>query len=281
MKGLTIIRKRKLGYYVILAPFTVFALFPFYWMIVTSLKTKPELYSLSANPFLVQKGISWDSYFFLFKETLFTVWYKNSIVSSVLATLISVTVSILAAYSLARLKFRGSQFFGISIFFSYLVPPALLFVSLFTVINYLNLANNIFSLVFAFPTFAIPFSTWLLMGYFNSIPKEIEEAALVDGASRAQVIIRIIIPIAIPGIITSALFSFTLCWGSLIYPLAFISSGPQKVLTSGLLVDLIRGDVFYWGPLMAAATLTTVPIVIIYSFFMEFFVSGLTQGAIK
>jgi len=269
------------GYYVGLVPFLVFSLFPFYWMVITSLKKKSELYNLASNPLFVQKGIAWENFTFLFKQTLFGIWYKNSVVTSVLATILSVAVSILAAYSLARLKFRGSQFFGIAIFFSYLVPPALLFVSLFDVINFFGLADNVFSLVIAFPTFAIPFSTWLLMGYFSSIPKEIEESAMVDGATRFQTITKIIFPIAIPGIITSALFSFALCWSSLIYPLAFLSSGPQKVLTSGLITDLIRGDVFYWGPLMAAATLATVPIVLIYTFAMEYFVSGLVQGAVK
>ena len=269
------------GFYVGLIPFLIFALFPFYWMVITSLKSKAELYSLASNPFFIQRGITWENFAFLFKQTLFTVWYKNSIVTSTLATVLSVAVSVLAAYSLARLKFRGSQFFGIVIFFSYLVPPALLFVSLFDVINFVGLADNVFSLVVAFPTFAIPFSTWLLMGYFSSIPKEIEESAMVDGATRFQTITKIIFPLAIPGIITSALFSFALCWSSLIYPLAFLSSGPQKVLTSGLITDLIRGDVFYWGPLMAAATMATVPIVIIYSLSMEYFVSGLVQGAVK
>ncbi len=250
-------------------------------MVITSLKSKAELYSLTANPFVVQKGVTWENFSFLFKQTLFAVWYKNSIVTSLLATILSVSVSVLAAYSLARLKFRGSQFFGIAIFLSYLVPPTLLFVSLSEVINFFRLADNVFSLVLAFPTFAIPFSTWLLMGYFSSIPRTLEEAAMLDGASRFQIIVKIIFPVAIPGIITAALFSFTLCWSSLIYPIAFISSGPQKVLTSGLIVDLIRGDVFYWGPLMAAATLATVPIVIIYSLSMEYFVSGLVQGAIR
>lgn len=269
------------GFYIALIPFLIFALSPLYWMVVTSLKTKAELYSLTGNPFIVQRGITWENFSFLFNQTLFTVWYRNSVVASTLATILSVAVSVLAAYSLARLKFRGSQFFGVAIFFSYLVPPALLFVSLFDVINFFGFADSMFSLVIAFPTFAIPFSTWLLMGYFSSIPREIEESAMVDGATRLQTLTKIIFPLAIPGIITAALFSFTLCWNSLIYPIAFISSGPQKVLTSGLIVDLIRGDVFYWGPLMAAATLATVPIVVIYTLSMEYFVSGLVQGAVK
>jgi len=267
--------------YAALLPFVVFSLFPFYWMVITSLKKKAELYSLTANPFYVQKGVTWENFVFLFKETLFSLWYKNSVVTSLLATILSVFVSVFAAYSLARLKFRGSQFFGMAIFLSYLVPPALLFVSLSEVINFFRLADSAFSLVVAYPTFAIPFSTWLLMGYFSSIPRAIEEAAMLDGASHFQIIFRIIFPLAIPGIITAALFSFTLCWNCLIYPIAFISSGPEKVLTSGLIADLIRGDVFYWGPLMAAATLATVPIAVIYSLSMDYFVSGLVQGAVK
>ncbi|MBC7190221.1 carbohydrate ABC transporter permease [Candidatus Aerophobetes bacterium] len=274
-------RSKSLAYYIGLLPFVVFALFPFYWMVITSLKKKSELYSLMGNPFIIQKGITWENFSFLFNQTLFTLWYKNAVVTAVLATALSVGVSVLAAYALARLKFRGSQFFGIAIFFSYLVPPALLFVSLFDVINFFGLADNVYSLILAYPTFAIPFSTWLLMGYFSSIPREIEESAMVDGATRLQTITKIILPVAIPGIITSALFSFALCWSSLIYPLAFLSSGTQKVLTSGLITDLIRGDVFYWGSLMAAATLATVPIVIMYTLAMEYFVSGLVQGAVK
>lgn len=267
--------------YLALIPFVLFLLFPFYWMLVTSLKTDQELYNPGSIPLLVQKGITLDHYTFLFTETNFITWFLNSTIVAILVTAFSVTISVLAAYSLARLRFRGSNFFGMGIFVTYLVPPTLLFIPLSRVISFLNLTDTIWALVIAYPTFAIPFSTWLLMGYFRTIPRELEECAMVDGATRLQALIRIVLPVAIPGITTAALFTFTLSWGEFIYALSFIAQSAHRTLPVGVVAELRRGDVFFWGSLMAGALIASIPVVIAYSFFTDYFVSGLTAGATK
>ena len=267
--------------YLFLIPFLIFALFPFFWMLTTSFKTDQEIYNVNANPFLIKMGITLKHYTFLLNKTGFNVWFRNSLVISTLATVISISVSVLAAYSLTRLRFRGATLLGIGIFITYLIPPTLLFIPLSEVVAFFRLMDSIFALVLTYPTFAIPFSTWLLMGYFSSIPRAIEEAALVDGATRWQVLAKVVIPIAIPGIVTATLFSFTLSWGHMLYGFAFVSSSTQKPLTAGIVAELIRGDVFFWGSLMAAALLGSIPIVACYTILTEFYISGLTKGAVK
>jgi multiple sugar transport system permease protein len=267
--------------YVGLVPFLFFALFPFYWMIITSLKTNQELYDVTQVPVLIRQGITFAHYDLLLRQTRFLTWFANSLLVGVLSTLVSTAVSVLAAYSVARLRFRGSHLFGMGIFVTYLIPPTLLFLPLSQVVAFLGLGDTLWALVVTYPTFLVPFSTWLLMGYFRTIPKEVEECAMVDGSTRLQALFRIVLPMALPGVLTVVLFSFTLSWGHFIYALAFVSSATQKVITVGLATELVRGDVFYWGALMAGALLGSVPIVIVYSCFTNRFVAGLTAGATK
>lgn len=273
------IRSAAFGY-VNLLPFVFFALFPFYFMFVTSFKSNAELYNLKSVPFTVEKPIV-EHYTYLFRRTEFLTWMKNSLIIAVVATGASVVISIFAGYSLSRLRFRGAGTFGTAIFVTYLVPPTLLFLPLSQVVVWLGLADSIWSLIITYPTFLVPFCTWLLMGYFRTIPREVEECALVDGASRMQTLVRIVLPMAIPGIICALLFSFTLCWNEFIYALTFVSQSASKTAVVGVTADLIRGDIYYWGSLMAGAVLASVPIVVCYVLFLDYYVSGLTAGAVK
>jgi len=267
--------------YANLTPFVFFALFPFYFMFVTSFKRNAELYSLSSVPFWIQTGVITDHYAFLFQRTEFLTWMRNSVVISVLATAVSLLIAILAGYSLARLRYRGVGSFGTAVFVTYLVPPTLLFLPLSQVVSWLGLSDSIWALVVTYPTFLVPFSTWLLMGYFRTVPREVEECALVDGASRMQTLLKIVLPMAVPGIVCAALFGFTLCWNEFIYALTFVSQSGNKTAVVGVTADLIRGDIYYWGSLMAGAVLASVPIVVIYVWFLDYYVSGLTAGAVK
>lgn len=273
-----------------LVPFILFALFPFYFMVITSFKADGELYNLKANPFIIQLsptaphysgGPTLEHYQLLLRDTPFLTWLFNSILVSVLATAISIVLAILAAYSLARLRFRGATSFGTAVFITYLVPTTLLFLPLAQVVNRLGLADSVWALIVTYPTFLVPFCTWLLLGYFRTIPQEIEECAMVDGCTRFQALIRIVLPVAVPGIVCAVLFAFTISWNEFIYALTFISSTAQKTTSVGVTAELIRGDIFYWGSLMAGAVLGSVPIVLVYVVFMDYYVSGLTQGAIK
>jgi multiple sugar transport system permease protein len=264
-----------------LVPFILFSLFPFYFMVVTSFKTDGELYDLKAVPFLIQRGATLEHYQLLVSDTPFLIWVFNSVLVSVLATGISIVIAILAAYSLARLRFRGAPSFGTAVFITYLVPTTLLFLPLAQVVNRLGLADSVWALILTYPTFLVPFCTWLLLGYFRTIPQEIEECAMVDGCTRFQALIRIVLPVAVPGIVCAILFAFTISWNEFIYALTFISSTAQKTTTVGVTAELIRGDIFYWGSLMAGAVLGSIPIVLVYVLFMDYYVSGLTQGAIK
>ncbi len=267
--------------YANLAPYLLFALFPFYFMMITSLKPDAELYDLKSIPFLIRTGVITEHYRFLLAGTEFLTWVKNSLIISVLATSVSLLISILAGYSLARLRFPGVGSFGTAVFITYLVPPTLLFLPLSQVVVWLGLGDSIWALVVTYPTFLVPFCTWLLMGYFRTIPKEVEECALVDGATRMQTLWRIVLPMAVPGIICALLFSFTLCWNEFTYALTFISQTANKTAVVGVTADLIRGDIYYWGSLMAGAVLASLPIVVCYSLFLDYYVSGLTAGAVK
>jgi multiple sugar transport system permease protein len=264
-----------------LVPFILFSLFPFYFMVVTSFKSDGELYDLKAVPFLIQRGATLEHYQLLLRDTPFLTWLFNSVLVSVLATGISIVIAILAAYSLARLRFRGATSFGTAVFITYLVPTTLLFLPLAQVVHQLGLADSVWALIVTYPTFLVPFCTWLLLGYFRTIPQEIEECAMVDGCTRFQALVRIVLPVAIPGIVCAILFAFTISWNEFIYALTFISSTAQKTTTVGVTAELIRGDIFYWGSLMAGAVLGSIPIVLVYVLFMDYYVSGLTQGAIK
>jgi len=274
------IRSAAFGY-ANLVPYVFFALFPFYYMIVTSLKNDAELYNLKAVPFLIQTGVITDHYRYLFFKTDFLTWMKNSLIISVTATSISLVIAILAGYSLARLRFPGVGSFGTAVFITYLVPPTLLFLPLSQVVVWLGISDTIWALVVTYPTFLVPFSTWLLMGYFRTIPREVEECALVDGASRMQTLTRIVLPMAIPGIVCVTLFGFTLTWNEFTYALTFVSQTANKTAVVGVTADLIRGDIYYWGSLMAGAVVASLPIVIVYVWFLDYYVSGLTAGSVK
>jgi multiple sugar transport system permease protein len=271
----------KVWRHLLLVPFLVFALFPFYHMTLTSLKQDRELYDRHAAPLIIRQAPTLEHYGKLIRETEFLTWTKNSLLVTALATTASVAIGTVAAYALARLKFFGVSTFGTGIFVTYLVPTTLLFLPLAQVVNWVGLGDSKWALVLTYPTFLVPFCTWLLMGYFRTVPKEVEECAMVDGATRIQALWRIVLPIAVPGLVCAALFAFTLSWNEFIYALTFTSSSEQITASVGVTSELIRGDIYFWGELMAGAILGSVPIVILYVFFLDYYVSGLTAGAIK
>jgi multiple sugar transport system permease protein len=274
-------RARKIAIHLALVPFLLFAVFPFYHMALTSLKTDRELYDRGANPLLIRQGPTLAHYTMLFTETEFVTWTKNSLLVTILATGVSLVLGTAAAYALSRLKFVGVGGLGTAIFVTYLVPTSLLFLPLAQVVNWLGLADSKWALVVTYPTFLVPFCTWLLMGYFRTVPREVEECAMVDGATRIQALWRIVLPIAVPGLVCAALFAFTLSWNEFIYALTFTSSSDQITARVGVTSELIRGDIYFWGSLMAGAVLASIPIVVLYVFFLDYYVSGLTAGAIK
>jgi len=254
-------------------------LFPFYWMAITTFKPNAELLSREGNPFWVKNPTLAHIHKLLF-DTAYPDWLWNTVLISVVATFISLTMSVLAAYAIERLRFRGSRYVGMSIFLAYLVPPSILFIPLATIIYKLELFDTRLALILTYPTFLIPFCTWLLMGYFKSIPLELEECALIDGASRLQILVKIILPLAVPGMISAGIFAFTLSWNEFIYALTFVSSSEVKTVPVGVITELVEGDVYHWGSLMAGALLGSLPVAVLYSFFVEYYVSGLT-GAVK
>jgi len=271
----------KIATHLALVPFLVFALFPFYHMALTSLKQDRELYDRHAVPLLIRQAPTLEHYAKLLWDTPFFTWMKNSLLVTLLSTTLSLVIGTVAAYALARLKFFAVGSFGTAIFVTYLVPTSLLFLPLAQVVNWLGLADSKWALVVTYPTFLVPFCTWLLMGYFRTVPKEVEECALVDGATRIQALLRIVLPIAVPGLVCAALFAFTLSWNEFIYALTFTSSSEEITASVGITSALIRGDIYFWGSLMAGAVLGSVPIVILYVFFLDYYVSGLTAGALK
>ncbi len=282
----TVWRKRKaLANYIALLPYLAFALFPFYIIAITSLKSKQEINNLGKSPFWT-KGIEWENFTFLWTDTgFFEHWMVNTFIVTTVSTIISVSLGILAAYALARLRFRGVEIFGVAVFIIYLVPQTLLFIPLIDVINFIDdiipIRDTYWSLILTYPTFLVPFVTWLLMGYFRTIPVEVEECAYLDGCSRLGALFRVVLPMAVPGIICAILFSYTLSWNEFLYSLVFIQDETAKTVSVGVFTELIRGDIYFWGSLMAACLLGTVPIVILYGFLMDYYTSGLTQGAIK
>ena len=256
-----------------------FLLFPFYWMANTVFKSDMELYNLKLNPLYVHNP-TLSNIVYLFKETIFLKWMANTFFVAITATVISLVVSLLAAYAIQRLRFKTSGPTGVAIFLSYLVPQTILFIPLAHIIFKLRLWDSLWSLVLTYPTFLIPFCTWLLMGYFKTIPKEMEECAMIDGAGRIKIFRRIILPLCLPGILSAGIFCFTLSWNEYIYALAFISTTTSKTVPIGLVTELVRGDVYHWGPLMAGALCASVPVALVYSFFVEHYVAGMT-GALK
>jgi len=272
--------RRLVTLYLPLSLAAIVLLFPFYWMLITSLKTNRELIDLGGLPFWVFQP-TLEHYQFLFGETGFMRWALNTLTISIAATAISLVCSILAGYTLARLRFRGAGAIAAAIFVTYLVPQTLLFLPLLEVVRQLGLSNTLWSMILTYPTILIPFGTWLLMGYFRSIPRELEESALIDGASRVRAMTQIVLPLAMPGILSAAIFSFTLSWNEFIYALVFTTSTDIKTIPVGVVTELVKGDVYFWGSMMAACLIASVPIAIIYNFFVARFVAGFTMGAIK
>ncbi len=260
--------------------FIVILLFPFYWMLITSIKPDAELYDLDRSPLSLQQP-TLIHYKFLFENTRFLLWLKNSALVAVVSTTVSIIIGTLAAYSLARLRFKGSQTLGLTIFITYLIPTTLIFLPLAYVVRNFGLYDKQIALMVTYPTFLIPFCTWLLMGYFKGIPRELEESAMIDGATRLQALWMVILPIMMPGIISAALFAFTLSWNEFVYALTLAQTEAIKTLPVAIVSQLVLADVYFWGPLMAAALLGSVPIAILYSFFLEYYVKGMTAGAVK
>ena len=280
MEYLSTLPRRVVTVYVPLAILLFILLFPFYWMATTTFKPDAELYNYEKfNPFWVAHP-TLDHIKKLLFETSYPDWMLNTVIISVSSTFISLFCAVCAAYAIERLRYTGSQYFGLAIFLAYLVPPSILFIPLATMVFRLGLFDSDWALVLTYPTFLVPFCTWLLMGYFRSIPYELEECALIDGASRLQILAKITLPLAVPGLISAGIFAFTLSWNEFIYALTFISSSENKTIPVGAITELVEGDVYHWGSLMAAALLGSLPVVILYSFFVEHYVSSLT-GAVK
>jgi multiple sugar transport system permease protein len=273
-------RTHIINIYLPLAAYLIFLLFPFYWMTLVSFKPTNDLFNMNFNPFWIQH-FTLDNYLYLFQSTDFASWLKNTLIVSIVSTALSLICSVFIGYALARFRFPGSNFLGVGIFLAYLVPPTLLFLPLAQVIAKLNLYNTYWALILTYPTQLIPFASWLLMGYFQTIPKEIEESAMADGCSRLQILVRIVLPLSLPGLISAGIFCFTLCWNEFLYALIFMSSGSMKTIPVGTVSDLIKADTLFWGSLMASAVLGSFPIALIYSFFVKYYVSGLTAGAVK
>jgi len=265
--------------YLPLAIFLFVLLFPFYWMGITAFKPNNELLSREGNPFWVHAPTFAHVHKLLF-ETAYPQWMWNTVVVSVVSTFFSLAASVLAAYAIERLRFSGAKHVGLAIFLAYLVPPSILFIPLASVVFQLGLFDTRWALILTYPTFLIPFCTWLLMGYFRSIPFELEECALIDGANRWQILTKIVLPLAVPGLISAGIFAFTLSWNEFIYALTFISSSENKTVAVGVVTELVEGDVYHWGSLMAGALFGSLPVAFVYSFFVEHYVSGLT-GSVK
>jgi multiple sugar transport system permease protein len=266
--------------YIPLAVFVVLMLFPFYWMLITSIKPNRELYSQKVMPLMVYQP-TLKHYIDLLYETNFLTWTYNTMLVAVVTTVVSVVLGTMMAYPLARMRFPGAAVVAIGVAATYLVPQPLLFIPMSDIINRLDLGNTLTAVMLTYPTLLIPFCAWLLMGYFKSVPRELEEAARIDGASRLQAMVRIVLPLCTPGLLSAGIFAFTLAQNEFLYALIFLAKSDVRTVPVGAITELIRGDVFYWGQLMAAALLGSVPVAIIYSFFVDYYVAGLTAGSVK
>lgn len=267
--------------YTAVAFFTVFAALPFAWMILAAFKTDHDLYNPANNPFIFNDFPTLDYVTSLFRDTPYLTFIWNTFIVAVFVSLITVVAAVPAAYSLTRLAGRWGESLGIGIFMVYLVPPTLLFIPMTRIISDLHLKNTLGSLILVYPTFTIPFCTWLLIGFFKSIPWEIEEQAMIDGYSRLGAIWRAVLPVALPGILTVVVFSFALTLHEFVYALAFVTSSSEKTISVGVTTELIRGDVYSWQPLMAAAIIVAIPVALLYNVFLDRFIAGFTVGAVK
>ncbi|HWX50896.1 MAG TPA: carbohydrate ABC transporter permease [Roseomonas sp.] len=269
-----------IGAYVALAVFIVFFMTPPFHMLMTSLKSSGEIADLSGNPWIVRQP-TLENYWELVTRGNYLIHFRNSIIVTGCTVAITMVISTMAAFALARMKFWGSATLATGVFLTYLVPETLLFIPLFQIIGHLGLYNNLWAMVLLFPTLTVPFCTWIMIGYFASIPKELDEAALIDGAGHLQMLWKIFIPVALPGILAAMIFAFTVSWGAFIYPLAFLVSSDQMLLTVGIVSDLIRADTFQWGKIMAGALMAALPPLLVYAFLMDYYIAGLTAGATK
>jgi multiple sugar transport system permease protein len=272
--------RRTVTVYIPLALFVIVLLFPFYWMAITSFKPDSEMYDYKDfNPFWIHSPTLHNIKVLLF-DTNYPRWLTTTMTIAVASTFLSVGSSVLCAYAIERLRFKGAQHVGLAIYLAYLVPPSILFIPLATVVFQYGLFDSPMALILTYPTILIPFSTWLLMGYFKTIPFELEECALIDGASRWQILIKIVLPLAIPGLISAFIFCFTLCWNEFIYALTFLQSTQNKTVPVAIVNEFVDGDIYRWGSLMAGALAGSLPLVILYAFFVEHYVSAMT-GAVK
>ncbi len=276
---------RNVGHHVarwtVLVVFSVLLGFPFYWMLITTFKQTADLYALENNPFIFNLRPTLEHLRFLFVETSYLVWVENTALVGLIVVGITLVLALPAAYALARLTGRWGQRMGVGIFLTYLVPPTLLFIPLSRVVALLGLQDTIWSVVVVYPTFTVPFSIWLLMGFFKAIPRELEDAAMVDGLTRLGAFVKLVIPISLSGILTVVIFTFTLVTQEFVYALTFISTENSQMLGVGVPTFLVRGDVYYWGSLMAACLIASLPIAIVYNLFLDRFIAGFTVGAVK
>ena len=279
MHFLESVPRRVVTVYIPIALFLFVLLFPFYWMTITAFKPNAELLSHEGNPFWVHSPTLEHFHKLLF-ETNYPEWLFNTMLVAVVSTFVSLMTAVFAAYAIERLRFKGARQTGLAVFLAYLIPPSILFIPLAFVLQNLGLFNTRWALIFTYPTFLIPFCTWLLMGYFRTIPYELEECALIDGASRWEILVKIILPLAVPGLISAGIFAFTLSWNEFIYALTFVADSELKTVPVAVVTELVEGDVYHWGPLMAGALLGSLPVAVFYSFFVEYYVSGMT-GAVK
>jgi multiple sugar transport system permease protein len=273
--------RRYLAIYAGLAPFVVIAVFPIYWMAITAFKQDPDLYRMDHIPFWFNMAPTLKHFNTLFYQTNYGAWIINTMTISAWVALITLLTAVPAGYALARLRLAGAENLGIAIFMTYLVPGIILFLPLSRVVASLGLQDSWWALVLVYPTFTIPFCTWLMMGFFKTVPMEMEEAARVDGCGQLGALIRVVLPVSLPGILTSVIFAFTLSMQDFLYGLAFVSPGDQKPVPVGVPTELIRGDVYYWGSIMAAVLLVGLPVAILYNFFLDRFIQGITGGVVK
>jgi multiple sugar transport system permease protein len=269
-----------IGAYLALAIFVVFFLTPPLYMLVTSLKSSAEIADLGGNPWLVREP-TLENYRALLTRGNYVTHFANSVIVTLSVVAVTMVISTFAAFALSRMRFWGSTALATGVFLTYLVPETLLFIPLFQIIGKLGLYNNLLGMILIYPTLTVPFCTWIMIGYFSSIPRELDEAALIDGANHFQMLWKIFIPVALPGILAATIFAFTVSWAQFLYPMAYLVSSDQMVLTVGIVSDLIRGDTFQWGKIMAGALMAAAPPLLVYAFLMDYYIAGLTAGATK
>jgi multiple sugar transport system permease protein len=265
----------------ILGFFITFLAFPFYWMVITTFKTTQDLHNTANNPYLFNDAPTFEHLRVLFEETQYPQWLLNTAFVGVIVVAITLALAVPAGYALARMTSRSAQTLGIAIFLTYLVPPTILFIPFSRIIANLGLQDSLWSLVLVYPSFTVPFGTWLLMGFYKAIPRDLEDAAMVDGLSRFGAFLKVVMPISLPGIFTVIIFAFTLVTQEFVYGLTFITSSSSYTVSVGVPTFLVRGDVYFWGSMMAACLIVSIPIAIIYNLFVDRFVAGITLGAVK